>query len=118
MIQDEVRKYQIVVLRMNPLDPKGTVAMTEEIFRGSAGKKTSKGLSGKRHPEQLEAQLCSFCHFVLGDEVSNEEEEDSEGGYYYFTSLSNGVALRPHSDLGTVLYEIPEARLTFQESCP
>lgn len=118
MIQDEVRKYQIVVLRMNPLDPKGTVAMTEEIFRGSAGKKTSKGLSGKRHPEQLEAQLCSFCHFVLGDEVPAEGEVESEDSYYYFSSLSNGVALRPHSDLGTVLYEIPEARLTFQESCP
>ena len=117
VMEDQVRKYQVVVLRLNPLDPRGTVAITEEIFRASAGKKTGKGLSGKRSHEQLRAQLCSFCHFVLGDELS-DKKKPSEGSYYYFTSLSSGVSVRPHSDLGIVLYEIPEARLTFQESCP
>jgi hypothetical protein len=115
-MEDQVRKYQVVVLRLNPLDPKGTVAITEEVFRASAGKKTGKGLSGKRHHDQLEASLCSFCHFVLGEEL--EKEKPSEDSHYYFSSVSTGVAVRPHSDLGIVLYEIPEARLTFQESCP
>jgi hypothetical protein len=106
------RDYQVVAVRLHPC---GVVmlGLVEALCRGSYNAKR-KAVGSRNYEGTLEAQYCTIVHLCLFD--VDEHDAGVDGLLFHASSKSQPVVVDPHNETGVILYEIPKAQYTLQET--